>query len=130
MHEPLTGRVVGTMQLVAVADLGDADPPAAVVGLHVQRIAQFRRDGVEVERPVVAGRRVGPARVVERLLERHQHRLGHLEAESHHRAVRRVLLHGLEGERAVEQVHVVHQRRLLQPLARVVVPVGEAVDDE
>ncbi len=41
-----------------------------------------------------------------------------------------MLLHGLERERAVEQIHVVHQRDLLQPLARVVVPVREPVDDQ
>jgi hypothetical protein len=41
-----------------------------------------------------------------------------------------VLLHGLERERGVEQVDVVHQRDLLEPLARVVVPVREPVDDQ
>jgi hypothetical protein len=41
-----------------------------------------------------------------------------------------VLLHRLEGERAVEQIEVIHQRGLLEPLARVVVPVGQPVDDE
>ena len=41
-----------------------------------------------------------------------------------------MLLHRLERERVVEQVHAVHQRDLLDPLARHVVPVGEAVDDE
>jgi hypothetical protein len=55
---------------------------------------------------------------------------GHLQPEPDHRAVRRVLLHRLERERVVEQVDVVHQRDLLQPLARVVVPVREPVDDE
>ena len=54
----------------------------------------------------------------------------HVEAEPDHRAVRRVLLHRLERERAVEQVGAVDQRGLLQPLARVVVPVGEPVDDQ
>ena len=41
-----------------------------------------------------------------------------------------MLLHRLERERAVEQVHVVHQRDLLEPFAREVVPVGEPVDYE
>ena len=41
-----------------------------------------------------------------------------------------MLLHRLEGERRVEQVHVVHERDLLEPLARVVVPVGEPVDHQ
>jgi hypothetical protein len=41
-----------------------------------------------------------------------------------------VLLHGLERERAVEQVGPIHQRGLLEPLARVVVPVGEPVYDQ
>src|SRR5215211_9497881 len=41
-----------------------------------------------------------------------------------------VLLHRLEGEGVVEQVGPVHQGDLLQPLPGVVVPVGEAVDDQ
>ena len=57
-------------------------------------------------------------------------RLGHLEAEPHHRAVGRVLLHRLEREGIVQEVDVVHQRGLLQPLARDEVPVRETVDDE
>ena len=57
-------------------------------------------------------------------------RLMHVQAEPHHRAVGRVLLHRLEGERVVEQVDVVHQRDLLQPLARDGVPPAEPVDHE
>ena len=41
-----------------------------------------------------------------------------------------MLLHRLERERVVEQVDVVHQGDLLQPLARQVVPPGEPVDHE
>jgi hypothetical protein len=41
-----------------------------------------------------------------------------------------VLLHRLEGERVVEEVDLVHQRELLQPLAGDVVPPGEAIDDQ
>ena len=41
-----------------------------------------------------------------------------------------MLLHRLERERRVQQVGAVHQRGLLEPLARVVVPVGEAVDHQ
>ena len=130
VHEPLARGVVGAVQLGLVADLGDADPLPAVVGLHEERIADALGDLGEVERAVVAGRRVGPARVVRRALERHEHRARHLQPAADHRAVGGVLLHRLEGERAVEQVHVVHQRDLLQPLARVVVPVGEPIDDE
>ena len=130
VHQPLAGLVVGAVQLVRVADVADADPLAAVVGLHEQRVADLLRDRVEVERPVVLGRRVGEARVVGRVLVRDQDRLRHLQPEPQHRAVGRVLLHRLERERAVEQVHVVHQRDLLEPLARQVVPVGEPVDDE
>ena len=105
-------------------------PRAAVVGLHEQRVAHALGDRVEVELLVVAPRGVGPPRVVRRVLERHEHRLGHLEPQAHHRAVGRVLLHALERERAVEQVHVVHERDLLEPLARHVVPVREPVDHQ
>ena len=41
-----------------------------------------------------------------------------------------MLLHRLEREGVVEQVDVVHERDLLQPLARDVVPVRQPVDDE
>src|SRR5205807_4363835 len=61
---------------------------------------------------------------------RDEPRLRHAQAEPHHRAVRGVLLHRLERERVVQQVDLVHQGDLLQPLAREVVPPREAVDDE
>ena len=41
-----------------------------------------------------------------------------------------MLLHRLERERVVQEVDLVHQGDLLQPLARQVVPPGEPVDDE
>ena len=118
------------MQLVAVLDPRDADPLAAVVGLHEQRVADPLGDRPEVERLVVLRRHVLEARVLRRVLVRDQHGLRHLDPQPQHRAVGRVLLHRLERERAVEQVHVVHQRDLLQPLARDEVPPGEAVDHE
>ena len=130
VHEPLAGLVVRAVQLGAVADVAHAHPLAAVVGLHEQRVADRLGDLVEVERPVVLRRRVGEAGVVGRVLVRDQDGLRHLEPEPQHRAVRGVLLHRLERERAVEQVHVVHERDLLEPLARQEVPVGEPVDDE
>jgi hypothetical protein len=130
MHQPPAGRVVGAFELLAIADPRDADPLAAVVGLHEQRVADLLGDGGEIEGLVVPARRVGEARVVRRLLVGHHHRRGDLQPEPQQRAVRRVLLHRLEGERAVEQVDVVHQRHLLQPLAGQVVPPREAVDDE
>ena len=130
VHQPLAGAVVGALELGLVLDVADADPLAAVVGLHEQRVADLLGDPLEVERLVVLGRRVGEARVVGRVLVRDEHRLRHLQAQPQHRAVGGVLLHRLERERAVEQVDVVHQRDLLQPLAREVVPVGEPVDDE
>ena len=130
VHEHLAAGVVGGVQLGRVIDPGHAAPGAAVVRLHEQRVADLPGDGIQVERLVVAGRGVGVAGVVERVLVRHQHRLGDLEPEPHHRAVGRVLLHRLEGERAVQQVDPVHHRDLLEPLPRVVVPVREAVDDQ
>ena len=41
-----------------------------------------------------------------------------------------MLLHRLERERIVEEVDLVHQCELLQPLARHLVPPGEPVDDQ
>ena len=130
VHQPLARGVVGRVQFGAVADPRHAHPAAAVVRLHEQRVAQRLGHLVEVERLVVPGGGVGVAGVVDRVLVRHQHGLGHLQAQPDHRAVGGVLLHRLERERAVEQVHVVHQRDLLQPLARVVVPVRQPVDDQ
>ena len=130
VHQHLAGLVVGLVEVVAVVDPGDAAPAAAVERLHVHRVAELVGDLVEVERLVVLLRGVGPAHVVDRVLVGHQDRARHLEAEPEHGAVRRVLLHRLERERAVQQVGPVDQRGLLQPLARVVVPVGEPVDDE
>ena len=130
VHEHLAALVVGGVQFGRVADPGDAAPGTAVIRLHEQRVADPLRDGVQVEGLVVAGGGVGVARVVHRVLVGDEHGLRHLEAQPHHRAVGRVLLHGLEGERAVQQVHAVHQGDLLQPLPRVVVPVREPVDDQ
>ncbi len=130
VHQPLAGGVVRVVQLLGVADVAHAHPLAAVVGLHEQRVADVLGDRLEVERPVVARRGVRVAGVLRRVLVRHEDGLRHLQPEPQHRAVRGVLLHRLERERRVEQVHVVHQRDLLEPLARDEVPVGEAVDDE
>ena len=130
VHEPLPRLVVLPLQVVLVRDPADADPRAAVVGLHPQRVADLRRDLAQVERRVVLRGGVREAGVVRRLLGGHQPRLGHLQPQSDHRAVRRVLLHRLEREGVVEQVDVVHQRELLQPLARDGVPVRQAVDDQ
>ena len=130
VHQPLAGGVVDGVQLRRVADARDADPLAAVEGLHVERVADLRRDLLEVEGKVVAlGGRL-EALVRGRALVRDQPRLRHVQAEPHHRAVGRVLLHRLERERVVQQVDVVHQRDLLQPLARDRVPPAEAVDHE
>ena len=130
VHQPLARGVVDGVQLGRVADPRDADPLAAVEGLHVERVADLRRDLLEVEGEVVAlGGRL-EALVRGRALVRDQPRLRHVQAEPHHRAVRRVLLHRLERERVVQQVDVVHQRDLLQPLARHRVPPAEPVDHE
>ena len=130
VHDPLPRRVVRALELGAIDDATDPDPLAAVVGLHEQRVADLLGDRGQVERLVVLVRGVLKARVVRRVLVRHEHRLRHLQTEANHRAVGGVLLHRLEGERAVEQIHVVHQRDLLEPLAREVIPVGQPVDDQ
>ena len=130
VHQPLAGRVVDGVQLGRVADARDADPLAAVERLHEERVADPAGDLLEVEGEVVAlGGRL-EALVRGRLLVRDQPRLRHVQPEPHHRAVRGVLLHRLEGERVVQEVDVVHQRDLLQPLARHRVPPAEPVDHE
>ena len=130
MHQPPPRGVVGALQLLTVAHAADADPLPAVVGLHEQRVADLLGDRGQVERLVVPGGRVLEAGVVRRVLVRDEHRRRHLQPEPDHRAVCGVLLHRLERERAVQEVDVVHQRDLLQPLAREVVPVREPVDHE
>ena len=130
VHQPLAGGVVDGVQLGRVADARHADPLAAVERLHVERVADLGRDLLEVEGEVVALRGRLEALVRGRALVRDQPRLRHVQAEPHHRAVGGVLLHRLEGERVVEQVDVVHQRDLLQPLARDRVPPAEPVDHE
>ena len=130
VHQHLAGLVVRAVQVAAVVDPGDAAPAAAVERLHVQRVAELLGEVVEVERLVVLLRRVGPAHVVDGVLVGHQRGRRDLEPEPDHRAVGAVLLHRLERERAVEQVGPVDQRGLLQPLARVVVPVRQPVDHQ
>ena len=130
VHEHLAGVVVGAEQVGPIVDPGHAPPAAAVEGLHVERVAEVVGDGPEVEGLVVLRGGVGPTRVVDRVLVGHQHGVRHLQPEAHHRAIGGVLLHGLEGERRVEQVDVVHQGDLLEPLARHVVPVREPVDHQ
>ena len=130
VHQHLAGLVVRLVQVAAVVDAGDAAPGAAVERLHVERVAEVLGDLVEVELAVVLLRGVGPADVVDRVLVRHQRGRRDLQPHPDQRAVGAVLLHRLERERAVEQVGAVDQRGLLQPLARVVVPVRQPVDDQ
>ena len=130
VHQHLARGVVGPVQVVVVVDPRHPTPAAAVERLHVEREPELVGDGVEVERPVVACGGVGPARVVDRVLVGHQDGPRDLEPEPDHRAVGAVLLHRLERERRVQQVGAVDQGGLLEPLAGVVVPVRQAVDDE
>ena len=130
MHQLFARLVVAAAQLLLISRTRDATPLSAVERLQVERKAHVVADVVQVERAVVARRRRREALVRRRLLVRDQPRVGHLESEAHHRAVRRVLLHRLERERVVQQVDVVHQRDLLQPLARQEVPPPDAIDDE
>ena len=130
VHQPLLGLVVGAVQCVDVLDATHPHPGAAVERLHVQRHADVARHLGEIEPAQVPLRGDGESRIVRRLLVGHHPRLGNAQPQPDHGAVRGVLLHGLERERVVEQVDVVHERHLLQPLARQVVPPGEPVDDE
>ncbi len=124
------GVVVGRVQLLARPDPRHADPHPAVERLHVERVADLLGDVVEVELGAVALGHRDVARVLRRELVRDQPGVRHLDPEPHHRAVGRVLLHRLERERVVQEVDLVHQRELLQPLARHLVPPGEPVDDQ
>ncbi len=131
VHEHLARLVVGVDEALLVVDPGDAPPAAAVEGLHVQRVAEVLGDLLEVEGPVVLRRTCRPSGRCRRGSCRGRARSrGTLSPRRMRATVGAVLLHRLEGERAVEQVGVVDERGLLEPLARVVVPVGEAVDDE
>ncbi len=130
VHQPLPGLVIGPVQFGRVADPGHPDPGAAVIGLHEHRIADAFGDHVQVEWLVVASCGVGVLRVFRRVLVRNQNGLRHLETKPHHGAVCGVFFHTLKGERAVEQVDIIHQRGLLEPLAGMVVPVSQPVDHQ
>src|SRR5215207_6166849 len=97
---------------------------------HVHRVADLLPHRGEIKGPVVARGGWGEALVLGWDLVGQQPGRGHVEPEPDGGAVAGVLLHRLEGERVVEQVGPVHQGDLLEPFPRVVVPVGEAVDDQ
>ena len=118
VHQLLARLVIPAPQRVFVTRARHPAPLPAVERLQVEREADTIADVGKVERLVVAGGRRRKALVPGWLLVRDQPGIRNLQAEPHHCAVRGMLLHRLEGERIVEQVDVVHQRDLLQPLAR------------
>ena len=130
VHQLPARGVVGRLELLGVPDAVDVDPAAAVERLHVHRVADPLPHRQQVEGPVVARGGGGEALVLGRDLVGQQPGLGHVEPQPDGGAVAGVLLHRLEGERVVEQVGPVHQGDLLEPLPGVVVPVGQAVDDQ
>ena len=130
VHDPLARFFVGSAQLLRVVDAGDADPGAAVVGLHEERVAEALADLLELPLATVALHRGVDVGVVgEPLLGRDHPGLGDRHPELHHGAVGGVLLHRLQRPRVVEHVEAVHDDGLLDPLAAGMEPVGEAVED-
>ena len=130
MHHPLARFVVARTQLFRRGDARDADPLAAVERLHEEWIADLLADRLQIELRVVALRRRLKARIVGRHLVWDQPRLGHADPEAHQCAIGGVLLHRLERERVVQQIHVVDERHLLQPRTREVVPPRQPVDHQ
>ena len=118
-----------SLRVVIAEEVFEADLPLPnVASMQTRPARQDRPRG----RPAAAGVRV-PAHGARHRRGRRGPRPGGpapVQPEPHHRAVRRVLLHRLEREGVVEEVHVVHERDLLQPLARDEVPPREPVDDE
>ncbi len=53
-----------------------------------------------------------------------------IEAKPDHGAVGRVFLHTLEGKGIVEQICTIQEGSLLKPLAGIVMPVSQPVDDQ
>jgi hypothetical protein len=128
VHHRLAALVVGALELLLVVALHDAAPTTAVVRLDEVGITHLLSDAAEVEEArVLRERRLEIRRRLVRFGRDHPRgRDGH--PELHHRAVGGVLLHGLHGPRVVEDVEVVHQHGLFDPLSARVVPVGQAVD--
>ena len=118
MHHRLAGAVVGLHQRAGVGDAAHPAPATAVKGLHVQWIAELlSSDGRQVEHVIVLVSRELIAVLVGISLGRDQPGLGYLEAQANHGDVGRVLFHALKGERVVEQIDLVEQCGLLEPLA-------------
>ena len=130
VHQPLLELVVRAVERLGVLDAADADPRAAVERLHVQRHPDGAGDRLEVEIAQVSLRGPCETGVVRRRLVGQHPRLGNLEPEADHGAVRGVLLHRLERERVVEEMDAIHEHDLLQPLSRHRVPPAQAVDHQ
>jgi hypothetical protein len=130
VHQAFTRFVVARVEFSIVLHPGHPHPGSAVERFHEQGIANLARDLFEAERLVVFSRHVWEPVILRWFLMRDHPRVRHLQAQPHHGAVSRVLLHGLERERVVHEVDVVHDCGLLQPLTRDVVPVREPIDDE
>ena len=130
VHDELAAAFVGGDELVPVIGLRDADPTSAVVRLHEERVADLIAHLFQVEELGIARERLLEIRRVLVLLRRNEPRLGDRHAQAHHRRVRGQLLHRLDRPRVVEHVEVVEQDRLLDPLARIGVPVRQAVEND
>jgi hypothetical protein len=109
---------------------GHSLPSAAVIGLDIRGVTHVVPDIGEIEHTGIAVEReleVGSLDIVTRW---EQPGLGYGKPEAKHGGVRGVFLHRLQGEWAVEYVHVIHQHCLLEPFAGGVIPRSEAVDHQ
>ena len=130
VHHLRAALLVGAAQRFLVVDLVDADPGAAVVGFHEQRVADLVADFAEVEvARVLAQRRLQVGAVVVSFGRNHPG-VGDRQAEAHHRAIAGLLFVGLQRPRVVVDIEVVQDDRFLDPFAAGLVPVGQAVDDD
>ena len=130
VHDAAARLLVRRLQLVGVVDPAHPHPGASVVRLHEEGVAELLANLTKIEQPGVALQsrlQVGGGLV---LLGRDHPGVGHGQAEPHHRHVRAVFLHRLEGPRVVEDVQPVHEHGLLDPLPADLVPVGEPVEHD
>ena len=130
VHDSDAALVIGFEQRFAILDRSNANPGTTVIGLHEKGIADLVANVAEIKQLRVTFERrlqIGRFRV---RFGRYHPGFRHRHAEPHHRAIRRLLLHGLQRPGIVEHVKVVSNDGFLNPLARRVVPVRQTVDDD
>ncbi len=130
MHQHLSRRIISLHQFRLIIDPAYPAPPPAIKRLHKQRIAHLLRQLRQIKQIMILRRRHPELLRIRPQLRRNQHRLRHPHPQPDHRAIGRMFLHALEGERIIEQIDAVEQGRLLQPFSRLVMPVGQPVDNQ